>query len=152
MRYFYECGICECLHPCGYTGDCRDDTQRFALDEVESQFGQDNVTVVPMDEADDYPVADQTLGFQDLKSEFNMAFDGDAWGNTMVWWFTVAGEMFTRGKRIPDEWNYRPGVCAKEFGRWETEVCEEATDEALLQFGKLLYRYAARLKQAGKDY
>ena len=26
----YECGICDCLHPWNFTGDCRDDANRYA--------------------------------------------------------------------------------------------------------------------------
>ena len=28
-----ECGQCGCYHPQGYTGDCRDDSQRYASPE-----------------------------------------------------------------------------------------------------------------------
>lgn len=55
QRYYYECGICDCLHPCGFTGDCRDDGNRFALDELDEEYGWDNVNIVSMEEADDYP-------------------------------------------------------------------------------------------------
>jgi hypothetical protein len=33
-RYFYECGGCDHLHPLGWTGDCREDSQRFRTDEL----------------------------------------------------------------------------------------------------------------------
>lgn len=26
----YECGICDCLHPWDWNGDCRDDANRYA--------------------------------------------------------------------------------------------------------------------------
>jgi hypothetical protein len=29
-KKFYECGICDCLHPWDWNGDCRDDANRFA--------------------------------------------------------------------------------------------------------------------------
>lgn len=30
MRYvIYECGICSCYHPWDFSGDCRDDSNRF---------------------------------------------------------------------------------------------------------------------------
>jgi len=32
---FYECGICDCIHPWEFSGDCREDAQRYALDELE---------------------------------------------------------------------------------------------------------------------
>ena len=28
-RTFYECGICSCLHPWDWDGDCRDDANRY---------------------------------------------------------------------------------------------------------------------------
>jgi hypothetical protein len=57
IYYFYECGICDCLHPCGFAGDCRDDSNRFALDELEERYGYENVYTVSMDEADDWPAS-----------------------------------------------------------------------------------------------
>jgi hypothetical protein len=30
----YECGICNCLHPWDWNGDCRDDANRFG-DEID---------------------------------------------------------------------------------------------------------------------
>ena len=57
VYYFYECGICDQLHPCGFAGDCRDDSNRFALDELEERHGFANVVTVPMDEADDWPTS-----------------------------------------------------------------------------------------------
>ena len=44
MRYFYECGGCDHLHPLGWTGDCRDDTQRYTSDVL------DEPDVMVMDE------------------------------------------------------------------------------------------------------
>jgi hypothetical protein len=31
---FYECGICDHLHPWDWDGDCRDDLNRFTGDEI----------------------------------------------------------------------------------------------------------------------
>jgi hypothetical protein len=33
---YYECGICGFIHPVEFDGDCRDDSSRFALDEIPS--------------------------------------------------------------------------------------------------------------------
>jgi len=55
VYYFYECDICDQLHPCSFTGDCRDDSNRFALDELEERYGFENVVTVPVDEADEWP-------------------------------------------------------------------------------------------------
>ena len=34
---YYECGICECIHPWDFHGDCRDDNNRFAQDELDER-------------------------------------------------------------------------------------------------------------------
>lgn len=95
----------------------------------------------------------QTLKATDLMREMRIAQCGDWWGDTMGWWFAVAGEMWERGLDIPDSWRYRPSpMGGKDADRYETEVCEAATDEALLLFGRALSRYADCLKKAGKDY
>lgn len=36
---YYECGICDCIHPREWNGDCRDDANRFACDELEAKHG-----------------------------------------------------------------------------------------------------------------
>lgn len=33
MHIIFECGICGCYHPWDFTGDCRDDGNRFATPE-----------------------------------------------------------------------------------------------------------------------
>lgn len=55
LYYFYECGICDQLHPCQFAGDCRDDSNRFTIEELEVEYGYENVMTVPMEEADDWP-------------------------------------------------------------------------------------------------
>ena len=84
--------------------------------------------------------------------EMRIAQSGDWWGDTMAWWFAVAGEMYERGLDIPAAWRYRPGISPKEPDRYETEICEAATDDGLRLFGRALTRYAAKLKAAGRDY
>ena len=34
MNKYYECGICEHLHPWNFDGDCRDDANRLRSDEI----------------------------------------------------------------------------------------------------------------------
>lgn len=53
--YFYECDICNALHPCQFDGDCREDAARFFGDLLDDEYGSENWTAVSMDEADDYP-------------------------------------------------------------------------------------------------
>jgi len=36
---FYQCGICSCYHPLEWDGDCRDDANRFAMDQLDDRFG-----------------------------------------------------------------------------------------------------------------
>ena len=36
---YYECGICDHWHPLNWNGDCRDDTNRFAPDELDEKHG-----------------------------------------------------------------------------------------------------------------
>lgn len=68
MRYFYECGICDHLHPCQFMGDCRDDSNRFTDEDVETRFAAEGYEIVPMNEADDWPaIGDGTEG-QDRES------------------------------------------------------------------------------------
>lgn len=45
---YYECGICECLHPRNWDGDCRDNANRFACDELEAKHGPFGFEIVPM--------------------------------------------------------------------------------------------------------
>lgn len=36
---YYDCGICGCLHPVTWDGDCRDDANRYAADELDEKHG-----------------------------------------------------------------------------------------------------------------
>lgn len=39
-RYIiYECGICSCYHPWHWSGDCREDYQRFQPEEFAARIG-----------------------------------------------------------------------------------------------------------------
>jgi hypothetical protein len=37
MKQYYECGICSCFHPIEWDADCRDDANRFAMDELDEK-------------------------------------------------------------------------------------------------------------------
>lgn len=55
---YYECGICDCIHPWDFQGDCRDDANRFAMDELEEKHGGLGFELRSMDErvaADEKP-------------------------------------------------------------------------------------------------
>ena len=36
---FYECGTCNCYHPATFSGDCRNDSMRFAAGELDEKYG-----------------------------------------------------------------------------------------------------------------
>ncbi len=36
---FIECGCCRCMHPLNFSGDCRDDDNRFTLDQLDNKYG-----------------------------------------------------------------------------------------------------------------
>lgn len=36
---FFQCGGCDSYHPLGFGGDCRDDSNRFAPDELDEKYG-----------------------------------------------------------------------------------------------------------------
>lgn len=47
-RQYYLCEICECYHPADWDGDCRDNSARFAIDELDEKFGPDGWEEVDM--------------------------------------------------------------------------------------------------------
>lgn len=62
MKYFFECGGCDCYHPLGFTGDCRDDENRFNFDDegnLVNPFGhgyrESTLEIVP----EDFQVGDE---------------------------------------------------------------------------------------------
>ena len=36
---YYECGICECIHPWDWDGDCREDANRFDRGDLDLKHG-----------------------------------------------------------------------------------------------------------------
>lgn len=98
-------------------------------------------------------IPDRTLTYANLKAEFNMSGDGDAWGTTMSWMFAIAAELTHRNEETPMD--YRPGAGGnhREIGEsMEADICEMATTEALTNFGKVLNRYDDLLRRHGKSY
>ena len=52
----YECGICGAFHPCGFRGDCRDDTNRYGGPEDYADRHRVKARQVEIvDESDDTP-------------------------------------------------------------------------------------------------
>ena len=91
----------------------------------------------------------------DLKAKFRTFCDGDDWGETMCWLFTIADELhFERATPVPDEWQFRPSPLgpSNDDDDFRTDCVREADDETLVRFGNLLTRYARLLRKHGKDY
>ena len=91
-----------------------------------------------------------------LKQEFRMSHDGDTWGNTMRWWFTIADEIYFNREniRVPNEWQFKPSPMgpSNDPDDYVTNVVKEADDDSLLAFGKIINRYASLLKRNEMDY
>lgn len=45
---FYECGICNSYHPAIWDGDCREDENRFSIDQIDALYGPYGWEEVPM--------------------------------------------------------------------------------------------------------
>lgn len=93
--------------------------------------------------------------YSDLKADFRMGDDGDAWGHVMIWWFHIADEIEHNRIAIecPVEWQFRPspmGQCLDDD--YMIEIMTGASDDALARMGALCDRYASKLRQAGRDY
>jgi hypothetical protein len=78
---FYHCGICECYHPINWDGDCRDDANRFAPDELDEKYGSEWGEVSMPGSFDEYldRVA-AVLGIypdEDEREQFEPFFDDD---------------------------------------------------------------------------
>ena len=90
-----------------------------------------------------------------LKTFYNMVFDGDAWGCSLQALFAIAGELHYRGFDTPEDWGYQPGAMGGDprvvEDIWFSE-CETASPEELEHFGNVLSRYINILRRAGRDY
>lgn len=91
-----------------------------------------------------------------LMLEFRLFSSGDRWGDTMGALFDVAAELYFRCEGPPDEWRYRPGAACNGDPRERDsiwfDVLEDASTEALDQFGRILWRYRGVLEAAGESY
>lgn len=95
-----------------------------------------------------------SLSYNDLKAEFKMFADGDLWGQTMNWWFSLAATLvFDRGADCPSEWQYRaPAGDDRSEDDYAVDILKQAATDDLLKFGQLLSRYANFLARAGLSY
>lgn len=82
--------------------------------------------------------------------------DGDSWGTCMSLWFAVADEIhFNREDlKVPDDWHFKPSPFGptNEPDDYTTSIVTALDDDDLKKLGKLVHRWAAKLKVAGKDY
>lgn len=53
MIRYLECGCCGCYHKEGYGGDCRDDNERYNLDDLEFFSATDDIEIVPLEQQND---------------------------------------------------------------------------------------------------
>ena len=70
----------------------------------------------------------------------------------MAWWFTIAGELYTRNETLPAEWKYEPGLRPVDPDDHKAPLIAGATTATLLGFMEVIQADARRLKAEGKDY
>lgn len=82
--------------------------------------------------------------------------DGDSWGWAISWLFAICDTItFERADiYVPDEWGFRPSPLgsASADDSWKTEILQQLSNGQLAYVGKMLHRYTAILRKAGKDY
>ena len=95
--------------------------------------------------------------------EFRLYSGGDAWGDTMGWWFGIADVLWHAENgtiEIPAHWQYRHSPVCREVDLDDWPGSEIAEGHAagyysaddLLYAGEVLTRYAALLDKAGLSY
>jgi hypothetical protein len=84
--------------------------------------------------------------------QFDYSMEDDDWGSAMAWWFAIAGELYTRGARIPDEWQYKPGIHPADPDDHHAVISASATTETLMRFMEDIEDDVKRLKREGRDY
>jgi hypothetical protein len=91
-----------------------------------------------------YEPGEATLA--DIQFEYSM--EDDDWGSAMGWWFTVAGDLYTRGAPIPDEWQYKPGIHPVDPDDRYTAIVASANRETLMRFMEDIEDDVKRLQSA----
>lgn len=96
----------------------------------------------------------QWMSVDDLKAEYRASGSGDTYGDCMAAWFPVATELAIRGDDVPAEWAFRAGAGGPqhEDGDYWADIVQQASTEALLEFGALMCRLHAICKARGLDY
>jgi hypothetical protein len=95
-----------------------------------------------------YEPGEVTLG--DLQFEYSM--EDDDWDAAIGWWFTIAGELYTRGAPIPDEWQFKPGIRPVDADDNNAVIVASATIDTLMRFMEDIEDDVKRLEAEGRDY
>jgi hypothetical protein len=91
-----------------------------------------------------------SVTLEDLQFEYSL--EDDEWGACMGWWFTIAGELYTRNETLPAEWKYKPGIRPIDPDDHNAPLIAGSPTEVLFEFMKTIEADAKRLKEAGRDY
>jgi hypothetical protein len=91
-----------------------------------------------------------SVTLEDLQFEYSP--EDDEWGACIGWWFTIAGELHTRGTPIPAEWKYEPGLHPVNPDDCNAPLVAGATTDVLMRFMEDIEDDARRLRAEGKDY
>lgn len=92
------------------------------------------------------------MNIKDLKHEFKMSCDGDAWGNCMDYAFALCDVLIDMGYQPPDYWKFKQGVGGTDSEAFGYEVLAMYNIDELLYFSKILYHYKNYLERKGKSY
>jgi hypothetical protein len=84
---------------------------------------------------------------EELRGEYALVFDGPE--DCREWWFKAAGELYARGERLPDDWEYRPGLHAVDPDDHQAPLIAGATSATLRTFADELTAELRQLTAAG---
>lgn len=89
-----------------------------------------------------------------FRNEYKFAFSEDHWGTAMDAWFEAVAHMWWRGIPVPTKYEYSPGMGndPRETDSYFYALCNEASDESLIQIAELMFRYCQYLKFKKVDY
>ena len=98
-----------------------------------------------------------------IKQAYRWNESGDAWGDAMGAWFSIAAVLTIETEDVPATWQYRPGasVFREEDLRADDDMAGYLLNEYregvfsaddLRHAGNVLNRYTTMLRNAGRDY
>jgi hypothetical protein len=110
------------------------------------------------------PEGYRTTGYQAMLDNYRIGDDGDKWGNSSEWLFSIAEVMYHNQMFVPPKWEFTDSPMHSD-AEWTfdpqgyviellREMLEEGEiDEAdLTDFGNLMWRYRHMLVSADEDY